>query len=311
MRPRPRWWILSLFLTAFWLPHGSQAQQGAPGPSEEEDRPIVSNSTVGYIDSAIIGNQIRLRYDTAYKDLHPERGEFIYAAEAPRGPGLPQPERRIDYQDISLYAEYAFADNFSAFAELPVRFANFEVNPDHWGLSDLKLGAKYAWVNNSETVLTSQLRVYVPTGNVHQGLGNGHTSLEPGLLLYELLTEELALEAELKYWVAVGGTEGIEGSLIRYGLGLHYDIYRDCDMKITPVIELVGWTFLSGAKTSKTPDGTSTFVESARGDTIINAKLGVRFSLNSWSDLYAGWGRALTGETFYKDIYRVEFRLFY
>ena len=58
-------------------------------------------------------------------------------------------------------------------------------------------------------------------------------------------------------------------------------------------------------------------VERARGDTIVNAKLGVRAGFGdrcdtgwlSRSDLYVGYGRALTGEVWYKDIVRAEFRV--
>ena len=45
----------------------------------------------------------------------------------------------------------------------------------------------------------------------------------------------------------------------------------------------------------------------ARGDTIVNGKFGVRVGSGK-SDFYVGYGRALTGEVWYKDIIRFEFR---
>ena len=47
---------------------------------------------------------------------------------------------------------------------------------------------------------------------------------------------------------------------------------------------------------------------SASGDTIINAKLGVRAG-GQRQDFYVGYGRALTGEQWYQDIVRFEYRL--
>lgn len=74
---------------------------------------------------------------------------------------------------------------------------------------------------------------------------------------------------------------------------------------MTPVTEVVGWTVLGG-KESVTPFPT---VENAAGDTIVNLKAGVRVGVGPRSDFYVGYGRALTGDVWYKSIVRVEFRL--
>jgi hypothetical protein len=76
------------------------------------------------------------------------------------------------------------------------------------------------------------------------------------------------------------------------------------------VVELVGWTVLSG-KELVPPAPPPLAIKDASGDTILNAKFGVRLGLGDWGDMYAGYGRALTGDTWYKDIWRVEFRLFF
>jgi hypothetical protein len=47
----------------------------------------------------------------------------------------------------------------------------------------------------------------------------------------------------------------------------------------------------------------------ASGDTIVNMKAGVRFFTGEHSNFYVGYGRALTGDVWYKDIIRVEMRL--
>ena len=287
---------------------GLSSQPSGQDTSEQggQEGPRTSDSTVGYIDNAIPSNMFRLRYDSAYKNNSPTRGEFFYART---GTGLPLEETRVDYQDVSLYAEHRFGDRFSAFIEVPYRMANFEINENHSGVGDMNAGFKYAWLSTDCTVLSTQFRVYVPTGNEHLGLGNGHTGVEPALLLYHKWTDRLASESELRYWQAIGGTAHVQGALVRYGTGLRYDLFKTCKLTVSPVVELVGWTFVDGEK-DQTPalDDVLPMLNAA-GDTILNAKTGVRFKFGSSSDFYVGYGRALTGTVWYKDIMRFEFRL--
>jgi hypothetical protein len=67
---------------------------------------------------------------------------------------------------------------------------------------------------------------------------------------------------------------------------------------------------LDGKESVVPPSGVA-FVEDAAGQTILNAKLGVRVKFSDRADLYAGYGRPLTGDRWYENILRVEFRLFF
>ena len=68
--------------------------------------------------------------------------------------------------------------------------------------------------------------------------------------------------------------------------------------------------------TGLAPSTPMSLVNSA-GKTIVNAKMGVRVGFGdlletgwfSSSDLYVGYGRALTGDVWYRDILRVEYRV--
>src|SRR5262245_29056986 len=113
--------------------------QGTSGPT-------VSDSSVGYIDPAIPGNVFRFRFDASYDDRRPTRAEFFYPKGAPAGPGLPEPEPRVDFQEFAAYLEMAATDRLSAFVNVPVRLLNPEVNRDHTGFSDLDAGFKYAFL---------------------------------------------------------------------------------------------------------------------------------------------------------------------
>jgi hypothetical protein len=310
-------WLLAL-ATACLLGSLVPAQQpSTPPPSaagtsssdSTDDEYSTRDTTVGYIDSALPADLFRFRFDAAYDSNRPNRAEFFYAQTAPRGPGLPRPERRIDYQELSVYGERKILPSLSLFGEVPVRFLNPEVNKDSWGLSDVDGGAKYAFVNTEDFVASFQLRVYAPTGAASRGLGNRHTTLEPALLVWWRPAERWGVEGELRYWAPVGGTD-FAGDIARYGVGVHYDLTCSPTFRVSPVVELIGWTVLSGKEPMPVP-GDGVLAKSAAGDTIVNVKLGVRVGLGERSDLYAGYGRALTGDHWYTDTLRVEWRWMY
>jgi hypothetical protein len=285
-------------------------------------QPQTADSNSGYIDSALIGTLFRFRADAAYNDNRPERAEFFYAKGSyfhnpnmipspalvdPRAPGPPLVETRVDYQDLTGYLEVAAGDRLSFFVEAPVRFLNPEQNRNTVGYADMNAGFKVAVLSDPDQVLTFQLRTYIPTGNAGSGLGTDHVSLEPALLVFERLSERLIFEGELRDWVPIGGTD-FAGNVVRYGVGLSYVAVRRESLRVAPVLEFVGWTVLSGKEEAVASPQAWT-VESARGDTIVNAKLGVRLKYGEHSDLYVGYGRALTGAVWYKDIMRLEYRL--
>jgi hypothetical protein len=270
---------------------------------------VIRDSNVGYIDPAIPGDVIRFRYDAAYDNRQPSRAEFFWPQSGPTGPGPPQPESSVDYQDFSLYGETLLLPRWSAFLDVPVRLVNPEINDNAAGFSDLNAGIKYAFIDCPDLVTTAQLRVYAPTGNAFSGLGTRHVSLEPALLVYQPLGDRLCFEGELRYWVPIGGTD-FSGSIIRYGAGLHTSTQSAWGWQMTPVLEVVGWTVLDGMSSAQISPGVFA-LEDAAGTTVINAKLGVRTCVGNNADIYAGYGQPLTGDTWYENTFRIELRWFY
>jgi hypothetical protein len=67
----------------------------------------------------------------------------------------------------------------------------------------------------------------------------------------------------------------------------------------------VGWTVLDG----KEFNADTGQILDASGDTIVNAKMGVRLWWGNQNSFYLGYGRALTGDVWYKEIFRAEYRL--
>jgi hypothetical protein len=317
-------------------PETSQAaNQPSAAPAESAPSGEVAGGTAGganaysgYIDQAIPQTQFRVRFDAGYGDNRPDRAEFFYAkcgcfralGIPAKGPG-PFPETSVDFQELSGYLEYAFSNRLSAFFEAPVRFLNAEVNPDHSDFGDVNFGAKYAIVASEGNYLTAQFRTYSPTGDEERGLGTGHWSLEPALLAHLQLSCRLALDAEFRDWIPLTDSD-FAGNVTRYGVGVSYVAYEHCNFRIIPVIEFVGWTVLGGKElavpsTTAALTGTGIATQDADGDTIVNGKFGVRFALGSADDtgmfgrseLYVGYGRALTGDVWYKDMLRAEYRM--
>ena len=215
----------------------------------------------------------------------------------------------MDYIDQFTHIEYCLRPTTSIFAGIPIRFLNPELNPNTTGLADINLGIKQAVVMQDDFVATLQLRAYLPSGDSDRGIGTGHVSLEAALLLYKPLGEGWTVEAELRDWVPVGGSD-FSGNVIRYGLGVHYDNLQIGAFNIVPIAEFVGWTSLGGKVAVPTNAGPFA-VRSATGDTIVNAKTGVRWKFNDAVDLFAGYGKALTQQTWYDDTIRIELRLLF
>jgi hypothetical protein len=282
----------------------------APPPPPPPDTGLtVRDASVGYIDSPAPANQLRLRADFGYDFRTPTRAEFFYPRSRPLGPGLPDPERAVDFQDYTLYLEKMIGPNWSVFAEGGARALNPDLNDNHTGLADANVGFKCAFLADECQVWAFQLRAYLPTGAASRGLGTHHVSLEPAVLGFVRLTQDLGLAAELRYWHPVGGTD-FAGDVVRYGLGLRYDLWQSADWRLAPAVEAVGWSVLGGQESRLMPDGTVAVLD-AGGTNVVNLKVGARLDVGDRAGFYAGYGRALTGQRWYRDVVRVEFRWLY
>jgi hypothetical protein len=296
----------------------------------------------GYIDYAIVRTRFSLLGEYA-QGGNSDRGEFLYGTY--NGAGNPNNQgwallngspagpnqilvQNLRYWQVSGRVEYAFTDRFSAFAELPVRWNDIDGLPltpagnlQSSGLADMNAGIRYGIVNTGGNFLTGQLKVFAPTGDPATALGTGHASIQPGVLAQKNY-DRLRVFGELHDWIALGGStvvggtfngQNFAGNVLRYGLGAGYDIARYEDRTLTLVGEAVGWTVLDGLRTDVIiPDPAfpalagSAAVADASGDTIINLKLGVRYSWGNHT-LYAGYGFPLTDDRWYSDIIRVNY----
>ena len=303
-------------------------------PPVEIKRPPIEASMVGYIDNAIVGSEVRIRFDAAFNDAFPDRAEFVYAkcgcyrfnstdtgpgpdpnAPGP-GPGVP---KNVNFQILSFMGEYAVNRRFSAFVEIPFRWIQPQgvagkasltnpAFPNGAGISDVQAGLKFAMLASSRHYLTAQLLSYFPSGDSRSGLGTNHYSVEPALLYYQKLSERFEIEGELGGWLPIGGSQGFAGNLFFYGIGPSYTLINRERFRLAPVIELVGWNVTGGQQTGTPGKGHCCTAFSASGINVVNLKIGARMEFGGHSSLYVGYGKALTSADWYDQIVRVEYR---
>lgn len=301
---RSAYWLAALCVSVLWSTTGF-AQLGG------------GDTSVGYIDSAVVQNQVRFRFDASFDNPTPDRAEFFYPQCGcfPGGPGpLGQPVSRVDYQEISLFAEsLIFGDMVSGFVELPFRFIDPQGKANSEGVSDLNIGIKAALLANRCQRLTFQFRTYLPTGEGRKGLGTEHVSLEPALLCMRRF-DGGTLEAEIRDWIPIDGTDAFAGNVLRYGVGVSLDCYDDGCLSIKPVLETVAWSVLSGDFLDRSNPPS---LRSSAETTIVNIKIGARFNFaprccgDGTKSLYVGYGKALTNDRWYDDTIRAEYRLLF
>jgi hypothetical protein len=310
---------------------GSPLDLGEGGPAQLGSTFAAVDSA--YIDDARIRTIARFRFDAGYNNVFPDRAEFFYAQCGCFGNGAPGPgdathlTSKIDFQEFWAYFENAFSDRFSAFIDTPYRLVNFQLDPataaangnaqgipNSAGFSDIQFGLKYALTADAYRYDTLQVRIYTPTGAASRGLGTHHFTIEPAYLAYRQLNNRLRFNGEFRVWVPLsdstavlnGETKNFAGTVLRYGAGLTYDLYQSCDCcdtRLSLVSELVGWSVLSGLKFNPSP---GLGFQNAAGDTIVNAKFGLRYRWSNQS-VYAGYGVALTSQAWYTDIARAEY----
>jgi outer membrane putative beta-barrel porin/alpha-amylase len=306
-------WFLLMMLTAS-APGIVRAQGRVPAttmtppsvvdnPGPEGPLPADFETGVSFLDSALPRSMLRLRFDVDQFNFRPTRAEYLFPAD-----GFHVAETRVHVQELNTYLEYGLNEWFSTFMETPYKWVNPDENANVNGFGDLQFGAKFAPWNTESLLAAFQLKVGAHTSQ-HVLTGTGHWSIEPSLLLAWRIAPTFTLEGQAGYWVPLGGTD-FAGDVFRYGVGLTYGGRSANAIQLMPVAEIVGWTVTGGREL--VPAAPGVFLsESAAGDTIINGCLGLRFTLGQNADIYAGYSRCFIGQPWFRDMIRLEFRLFY
>jgi hypothetical protein len=295
-----------------------------PAPAKELKRTRIGASMVGYLESSLVQTQVRVRMDAGFDSPRPDRAEYFYAGTStpPTGPV----QRTLNFQEVYILGEYAPVKRLSGFVQVPFRWiqpvfvsgatpsATPPSPPAGAGISDVQAGMRFAIIASASRNLTVQLGTSFPSGNGNNGLGTGHSSIEPKALGFQRISDRAAIEAEVGDSHPNGGTtfvgatpaspaQSFSADVAMYGVGPSYELIRRDKYSIAPVFELVSWHVFGGLQT-----GSNNVVQSAAGINILNAKLGARANFSNGSSIYAGYGRGLTSDIWYRNLFRVEYR---
>ena len=319
-----------------YLPDG-QATKSNPKKVKVAKPRMEGSFTGGYIEDAIVRTQIRVRFDAEFSIEDPDRAEFFYGkcgcyrglpstnpAYDPNAPGPgPGIAARVNAQEVHVNLEYAPTRRLSFFADLPERSIQYTATvggpmASGNGFGDFVAGLKFALVASERTYLTFQFSAVTPTGDVSQGLGTNHYSVQPLVLLNHRLNEHVSLLGQFGDLHPLSGSAGyptasspnaFSGDVLEYGLGMGYQFKPKPEVAVTPLLEFVGWHVFDGYYTSATAAVQGAVPEvSAAGTNIVNVKIGARISFHKHQSIYLGYGEAVTNSRWYKEIMRLEYK---
>jgi hypothetical protein len=292
-------------------------------PKKELKRADIDASMVGYIDDSTVQSQVRVRFDAGFNDPRPDRAEYFYAGSCCPADANQAVQRTLNFQQLYMSGEYAPIKRFSIFTTIPYRWiqpiyipAPNTVQPisSGGGIGDVQAGVKLGIVASDSRQLTFQFRSYFPSGDGAAGFGTNHYSIEPMLLYYQHLSDHVAIESEFGDTHPIGGTtyysgttpptpQNFAGDVLMYGVGPSYRLIDRDTFHLTPVLELVAWHVFGGLQT-----GNDNVVQSAAGINVFNMKLGARASFGNGNSIYAGYGRGITSDIWYRNLLRIEYR---
>src|SRR5262249_1245398 len=144
---------------------------------------------------------------------------------------------------------------FAFFIDTPYRSVYPTFNDHHANFGDLNLGTKSLLIDCELLQVAFQFRTYIPVASPQNGIGTGHTSLEPSFLASLNLYQDTYLQGQVAEWIAIGGDRDYEGSIVHYHLSLNRLWLKKGACQVIGTTEFNGWTFQDGALTTfVTPD---------------------------------------------------------
>ncbi len=262
-----------------------------------------------FVEAARPQTQQRLRWDAGLDAILPDRAEYFWARADGNGKG-PSPSagflavRRLTYHELSLYTEVGSA-GFSAFTEIPYRSLDPTGAPHAAGFSDMNVGTKTLLFDCELLQVSFQFRTHIPISNSMKGLGTGHVSLEPSLLVGLYLGPETYLQGQLAEWIPLGGDTHYAGAILHYHVSINHVLWRPLsDVPLIGTFEFNGWSFQDGAYT----DPVSGLMRPTGGHTTVTFGPGLRLVVCDRIDFGVGAALAVQEKYLADTLLRSEFR---
>jgi hypothetical protein len=267
-----------------------------------EPRYIAAQNNAFFQDTPRPVSHMRIRFDHGEAFSFPDRAEYFFAKIGANGPANPG---QIRYRELSMYNEAA-TEKFGLFVEMPYRSWYSEDNDaiHEAGFGDINLGTKTALIDCDLLLLTFQFRTFLPTALSGKGLGTGHTTLEPSLLLAIHLCCDTYLQSQFAYAIPVGGNGDFQGDIWHYHLALNRVLCRPIpDWEVVASGEFNSYLPIGGSKTDA-----AGIVSAAHDDTIYTLGASLRLNICDKTDVGFGTSFAVSNQHWADELYRFEFR---
>jgi hypothetical protein len=254
--------------------------------------------------------QMKLRWDSANNFILPDRSEFFWARADGMGKG-PKPvkpfkgELGLRYNDLWLITEGGNG-LISLIVEEAYREIRPILDPHAAGFVDMRVATKTLLFDCELLQIAFMFRTYIPTGNFLKGLGTGHVSLEPSLLVGVKLSPVTYFQGQLSEWIPIGGDPTYQGSILHYHMSINQELWRILpDIPLIGTVEFNGWSFQDGAYTDPFLGGP----QKSSDYTYAELGCGLRLFICDRIDFGIGYSHALTRQHFAEDFFRAEFRV--
>lgn len=279
-----------------------------PDPCYEPKWMPIADSAF-FTEAARPQTQTRLRWDSAFNVSRPDRAEYFWARSDGNGKG-PKPapgqftEQRLKYNDLMMYTEAA-TGLVGAFFETPYRSLDPDNVPHAAGFADMNVGVKTLIFDCELIQVAMQMKTYIPVGNALKGLGTGHVSLEPSLIVGIRIHEDTYLQMQVAEWIPLGGDINYAGAALHYHTSLNHVLCRILpDVPLIGTVEFSGISFQDGAYT----DPVLGAFQKAGDYSYFCAGGGMRLFVCDRIDFGVSASFALTEQHLQGQTYRSEFR---
>jgi hypothetical protein len=255
----------------------------------------------------------------------PDRNEYFYKFKGSPPPGFGsksgnpfvvngvkfRSDPSLNFNQLYLYQEAA-AGRGSFFFEIPYRQISPLFSPSAAGFSDIRLGSKALLFDCELVQLTFQFKTYLPSGNTMAGLGTGHVSLEPSLLLALRLAQDTYFQAQLAQWIPLGGTPQIAGGILNWNFSLNQVLlWCTPNSPLIATLEMNGSSFQNGGATNPVVSAIGPGRLGSGGITYWSIGPGLRQSICNRVDFGGAFLWSTTDNHWADPLFRIELRVLY
>lgn len=222
----------------------------------------------------------------------PDRAEYYfgrYAAYAGDGPLPPTPpptsppyvDTSVEFNELTSYSEAALK-KFGVFVEVPYRSIDPNVSNSAAGFSDIKVGTKSVVFDCELLQVAIQFKTYIPSGVSFKGLGTGHATLEPSVLVGMKLHPDIYFQGQLGEWIPFSADASQAGAILRVNASLNALLWcLNRDVQLIGTLEANTWSFQDGQFINPylDPSNPATYAINASGQTYGWMGPGARLSI--------------------------------